>query len=76
MLKDPEDCARYKKSEDADRTYVFMASVNQEFDESEKRSLSRKPLPSIRKVFSEIRLEESQKKSYVTFILDSHYFWS
>ena len=53
-LKDPEKCARHKKGEDADSVYKFLAGVNQKFDETKGRILIRKPLPSIREVFSEI----------------------
>nr|XP_027078684.1 uncharacterized protein LOC113701961 [Coffea arabica] len=56
------DSVRYKKREENDRVYVFLAGLNQELDEVRGRILGRKPLPSIREVFSEVRREESRRK--------------
>ncbi|XP_073062852.1 uncharacterized protein [Primulina eburnea] len=57
-----EDFARQKKREENDRVYVFLAGMNHDLDEVKGRILGRRPLPSIREVFSEIRQEESRKK--------------
>ncbi|XP_075514618.1 uncharacterized protein LOC142549521 [Primulina tabacum] len=57
-----DDYARQKKREENDRVYMFLAGMNQNLDEVKGRILGRKPLPSIREVFSEIRQEESRKK--------------
>ena len=56
------DCARQKKREENDRVYVFLAGVNRDLDEVKGRILGRRPLPSIREVFSEIRIEENRRK--------------
>ncbi|XP_075515435.1 uncharacterized protein LOC142550082 [Primulina tabacum] len=57
-----EDFARQKKREENDRVYVFLAGMSQDLDEVKGRILGRRPLPSIREVFSEISQEESRKK--------------
>ncbi|XP_073016671.1 uncharacterized protein [Primulina eburnea] len=57
-----DDYARQKKREENDWVYMFLAGMNQNLDEVKGRILGRKPLPSIREVFSEIRQEESRKK--------------
>ncbi|EXB74504.1 Copia protein [Morus notabilis] len=48
----PTDSVRHKKIEENDRVYVFLAGLNKELDEVRGRILGRKPLPSIREVFS------------------------
>ncbi|XP_024024957.1 uncharacterized protein LOC112092611 [Morus notabilis] len=58
----PTDSVRHKKREKNDRVYVFLAGLNQELDEVRGRILGRKPLPSIREVFSEVRREETRRK--------------
>ena len=44
-----------------DRVYVFLAGLNRYLDEVRGRILSRKPLPSIREVFSKVRREEARR---------------
>lgn len=56
------DFVRYKKREENDHVYMFLVRVNRNLDEVKVRILGRKPHPSIREVFSEIRQEESRKK--------------
>ena len=56
------DCAKQKKREENDRVYVFLAGVNRDLDEVKGRILGRRPLPSIREVFSEVRIEENRRK--------------
>ena len=58
----PTDNVRYKKREENERVYVFLAGLNQELDEVRGHILGRKPLPSIREVFSEVRREETRRK--------------
>ena len=41
---------------------MFLAGVNRNLNEVKGRILSRRPLPSIRDVFSEVRLEENKRK--------------
>lgn len=60
--ENPNDCARYMKREENDRVYMFLAGVNRSLDDVKGRILSRKPLPSIREVFSEVRQEECRKR--------------
>ena len=55
------DSVQYKKREENDRVYVFLAGLNQELDEVRGRILGRKPLPSIREVFSEVHREETRR---------------
>ena len=57
-----KDSVRHKKKEENDRVYVFLAGLNQELDEVPGRILGRKPLPSIREVFSEVWREESRRR--------------
>ena len=40
----------------------FLAGVNRNLDEVRGRILGRKPLPSIREVFSEVQQEENRKR--------------
>ena len=58
----PNDSIRHQKREENDRVYVFLVVLNQELDEVRGRILGRKPLPSIREVFSEVRREEMRRK--------------
>ena len=58
----PTDSVRHKKREEHDRVYVFLVGLNQELDEVIGRILGRKPLPSIREVFSEVRREKRDAK--------------
>lgn len=60
--KDPSDATKFQKREENDRVYMFLAGLNQELDEVRGRILGRKPLPSMREVFSEVRREESRRK--------------
>ena len=41
--------------------FVFLAGLNTDLDEVRGRVLGRKPLPSIREVFSEVRREEARR---------------
>ena len=56
------DLARHNKREENDIVYIFLAGVNRSLDDVKGRILGRKPLPSIREVFSEVGLGESRKK--------------
>ena len=53
--ENPNDSARYKKKIERGRVFVFLAGLNKNLDEVRGRILGRKPLPSIREVFSEVR---------------------
>ena len=59
-----EDCTRdsvrFKKKMENERVFEFLAGLNCELDNIRSRVLSRRPLPSIREVFSEVRREESR----------------
>ncbi|KAL6331881.1 hypothetical protein AAG906_020228 [Vitis piasezkii] len=45
-----------------ERVFEFLAGLNCELDDVRSRVLSRRPLPSIREVFSDVRREESRRK--------------
>lgn len=62
VWESPVDCARQKKREENDRVFMFLAGVNRSLDDVKGRILGRKPLPSMRDVFSEVRMEENRKK--------------
>ena len=57
-----KDSVRYLKRMENDRVYVFLAGLNKNLDEVRGRILKRKPLPSLREVFAEVRREEGQRK--------------
>ena len=61
-----EDCTRdsvrFKKKMENERVFEFLAGLNCELDNVRSRVLSRRPLPSIREVFSEVRREESRRR--------------
>lgn len=42
--------------------YLFLAGLNQDFDEVRSRILGKTPLASLREAFSKIRREETRKK--------------
>lgn len=56
------DSVKHKKREENEHVYSFLAGLNQELDEVRGRILGRKPLPSLREVFSEVRREEARRK--------------
>ena len=56
------DSARYNKKLEYERVFEFLAGLNHELDEVRGRILSRRPLPSTREVFSEVRREEQKRK--------------
>ena len=56
------DFLQHKKREENDRVFMLLAGINQNMDEVKGRILGRRPLPSIREVFSEIQVEESPRK--------------
>lgn len=45
---------------------MFLAGLDHNLDEVRGRILGRKPLPSIREVFSEVRREEARQKVMLT----------
>jgi hypothetical protein len=50
------------RREENDRVYMFLAGLNRSLDKVQGRILGRKPLPSIREVFFEVRHKESRRK--------------
>ena len=56
------DSVRFKKKMENERVFKFLAGLNRELDDVRSRVLSRQPLPSIRKVFFEVRCEKSRRK--------------
>ncbi|GAA0183458.1 hypothetical protein LIER_42408 [Lithospermum erythrorhizon] len=51
-----------QQREENDCVFMFLAGVNQKLDEVKGRIPGRRPLPSIREVFSEVRSEENRWK--------------
>ena len=49
------DSVRFKKKMENKRVFKFLAGLNCELDNVRSRVLSRRPLPSIREVFSKVR---------------------
>ena len=47
VWENANDLARFKKQEENDRVYMFLAGVNRNLDEVKGRILGQKPLPSI-----------------------------
>lgn len=62
VWENAKDCTRQKKREENDRVYMFLAGVNRDLDEVKGKVLGRQPLPSIREVFSKVRIEENRRK--------------
>ena len=56
------DSVRFKKKMENERVFKFLAGLNCELDDVRSRVLSRRPLPSIREVFSKVRREESRRR--------------
>lgn len=61
----PEDKENYRELVEKDRIYKFLLRLNNELDEVCGRVRGTKPLPKIRKVFSEVRREESRRELVV-----------
>lgn len=57
----PKDSVNAMKREENERVYLFLAGLNQEFDELRSQILEKKPLPTLRGTFSEIRREETRR---------------
>ncbi|CAL5365181.1 unnamed protein product [Camellia sinensis] len=57
-----EDNALFKKRQEKERVFEFLAGLNRELDDVQGRILSRLPLPSTREVFAEVRREEARCK--------------
>ena len=55
------DSVHFKKMEN-ERVFQFLARLNCELDDVRSRVLSRRLLPSIREVFSEVQREESRRR--------------
>lgn len=62
VWENPNNHAPHKKREENDRVYMFLAGFDRSLDEVRGGILGRKPLPSIREVFSQIRREGSRRK--------------
>ena len=56
------DSVRFKKKMENERVFEFLAGLNCKLDDVKSRVISRRLLPSIREVFSEVRLEESIRR--------------
>ena len=49
------DSMRFKKKMENERVFEFLAGLNRELNGVRSKVLSRRPLPSIREVFSKVR---------------------
>ncbi|XP_070057489.1 uncharacterized protein [Nicotiana tomentosiformis] len=58
----PADSVKTRKMEENERVYLFLAGLNQEFNEVRSRILGKNPMPSLHETFSEIRREETRRK--------------
>lgn len=58
----PGDCVRYRKKLENERVFEFLAGLHRNLDDVRGRVLGRRPLPSTREVFAEIRREESRRR--------------
>ncbi|RVW25308.1 putative mitochondrial protein [Vitis vinifera] len=56
------DSVRFKKKMENERAFDFLTGLNHELDDVRSRVLSRRSLPFIREVFSEVRQEENRRK--------------
>ncbi|RVX12561.1 hypothetical protein CK203_011644 [Vitis vinifera] len=56
------DSVRLKKKMENERVFEFLVGLNCELDDIRSRVLNRRPLPSIREVFSEVQQEESRRR--------------
>ena len=60
------DCAgdnmRFKRRLEDERVFEFLAGLNPELDDVRGRILGRRPLPSTREVFAEVRREEKRRQ--------------
>ena len=56
------DSVRFKKKMENERVFEFLAGLNCKLDDVKSRVISRRLLPSIKEVFSEVRLEESIRR--------------
>ncbi|ESR42004.1 hypothetical protein CICLE_v10013837mg, partial [Citrus x clementina] len=56
------DFARYKKKVERGSVFIFLDGLNKELNEVQGYMLGKKPLPTIREVFSEMRREEARRQ--------------
>lgn len=56
------DSVRYKKRVENERVFEFLAGLNRDLDDVRGRILGRRPLPTTREVFAEVRREENRRK--------------
>ena len=54
------------KKAESDYVYLFLAGLNQAFDELRSRILGKTPLTSLRETFSEVKREETRRKVMLT----------
>lgn len=58
----PGDYIKYKKRLENERVFEFLAGLNRSLDDVRGRILGRKPLPSIREVFAEMKRKEGRQE--------------
>lgn len=55
------DCSLYKKMQENERVYEFLAGLNRELDDVRGRILGQRPIPPTSEVFAEVRQEEARR---------------
>ena len=64
-----EDSIKYAKKVEKERTYEFLAGLNDEYDDVHSRIIGMKPLPSTDGAFAEVRKEQSWRKVMLKRVL-------
>ncbi|KAK4259850.1 hypothetical protein QN277_006140 [Acacia crassicarpa] len=67
----PADATCHLRNVDTDRILIFLAGLNSEFDDARARILSNSSLPPLLEVYSEIRREESRRKTMLCKAISS-----
>ena len=57
-----DDSKRFKRLQEKERVFEFLAGLNPNLDEVRGRVLNKEPLPAIREVYAYVRREESRRK--------------
>ena len=68
---DPKDAIIYRQILNRERTYYFLAGLDNGLDDVHSRILSVKPLLSLDEIFSEVRRDESRRRVMLSTIAPS-----
>lgn len=69
---DLEDNMKFKRHQEKERLYEFLAGVNKELDEVHGQILGQRPLPPIGEAFAKVRREASKHRVILGAKKDSH----